>query len=276
MALLDGKVALVTGAAGGIGSETALALAEQGARVVLTDLKAEMLQEVTDRLKGQGRDVVCKVADVTLEDEVKAVVAFAAETWGGVDILDNNAGATGFSARDLDVTEMPIEMWDQVQAINSRGPMLFCKYVVPQMLERGGGSIINISSGQSLSGDVSNIAYAAGKAAVNGLTRHLATAYGPRGIRVNAIAAGLIVQPGTEARLPQKVRDIFLEHCLIQRLGTPRDIANMVVFLASDLASYITGQVLSVDGGILAHIPTVAEMRPIIDGMKAAGAGKWS
>jgi NAD(P)-dependent dehydrogenase (short-subunit alcohol dehydrogenase family) len=275
MALLDGKVALVTGAAGSIGSETALALAEQGARVVLTDLRAAELQAVTDRLEGQGYDVACKAGDITSEDDIRAVVEFAIQTFGGLDILDNNAGATGFSSRDLDIPDMAVELWDQVQSINARGPMLFCKYAIPSMLERGGGSIVNISSGQSLSGDVSNFAYAASKAAMNALTRHLATGYSPQGIRVNAIAAGLIIQPGMEQRLPAHIQDIFLRHCLVPRLGTPRDIANMVVFLASDLSSYVTGQILAVDGGFTAHLPSVADMRPIIDGMKAA-PGKWT
>ncbi len=275
MALLNGKVALVTGAAGSIGSETALALAEQGARVLLTDLRAPELSAVTDRLKGQGHDVACKAGDITSEDDIRAVVDFAVETYGGVDILDNNAGATGFSSRDLDIPDMPVELWDQVQSINARGPMLFCKYAIPSMLARGGGSIINISSGQSLSGDVSNFAYAASKAAVNALTRHLATAYSPKGVRVNAIAAGLIIQPGMEQRLPAHIQEIFLSHCLVPRLGTPRDIANMVVFLASDLSSYVTGQILSVDGGFTAHLPSVADMRPIIDGMRKA-PGQWN
>ena len=158
MGLLDGKVALVTGAAGSIGSETALALAEQGARVVLTDLRAPELEAVTDRLKGQGCEVAGKAGDITCEGDIRAVVEFAIAIFGGVDILDNNAGATGFSSRDLDIPDMAIELWDQVQSINARGPMLFCKYVIPSMLARGGGSIINISSGQSLSGDVSNFA----------------------------------------------------------------------------------------------------------------------
>jgi NAD(P)-dependent dehydrogenase (short-subunit alcohol dehydrogenase family) len=275
MALLDGKVALVTGAAGSIGSETALALAEQGARVVLTDLRAPELEAVTDRLKGQGHVVACKAGDITVDDDIRSVVEFAVATFGGVDVLDNNAGATGFSSRDLDIPDMSVELWDQVQSINARGPMLFCKYAIPSMLARGGGSIVNISSGQSLSGDVSNFAYAAGKAALNALTRHLATAYSPSGIRVNAIAAGLIIQPGMEQRLPAHIQNIFLSHCLVPRLGTPRDIANMVVFLASDLSSYVTGQVLAVDGGFTAHLPSVADMRPIIDGMKGA-PGKWT
>lgn len=275
MALLNGKVALVTGAAGSIGSETALALAEQGARVILTDLRAAELSAVTEHLKSQGHDVACKAGDITSEDDIRAVVGFADETFGGLDILDNNAGATGFSSRDLDIPDMPVELWDQVQSINARGPMLFCKYAIPSMLARGGGSIVNISSGQSLSGDVSNFAYASSKAAVNALTRHLATAYSPKGVRVNAIAAGLIIQPGMEQRLPAHIQEIFLSHCLVPRLGTPRDIANMVVFLASDLSSYVTGQILSVDGGFTAHLPSVADMRPIIEGMRKA-PGQWT
>jgi len=275
MALLDGKVALVTGAAGSIGSETALALAEQGARVLLTDLRAAELEAVTERLKAQGHDVACKAGDLSSEDDIRTVVETCVKTFGGVDILDNNAGATGFSSRDLDIPDMPVELWDQVQAINARGPMLFCKYAIPSMLERGSGSIINISSGQSLSGDVSNFAYAASKAAINALTRHMATAYSPRGVRVNAIAAGLIIQPGMEQRLPAHIQDIFLSHCLVPRLGVPRDIANMVVFLASELSSYVTGQILSVDGGFTAHLPSVADMRPTIESMKKA-PGQWT
>src|SRR5690606_7111689 len=275
MALLDGKVALVTGAAGSIGSETALALAEQGARVLLTDLRAAELEAVTERLKGQGHDVACKAGDLSSEDDIRGAVEACLAAFGGVDILDNNAGATGFSSRDLDIPDMPVELWDQVQAINARGPMLFCKYAIPSMLERGSGSIINISSGQSLSGDVSNFAYAASKAAINALTRHMATAYSPRGVRVNAIAAGLIIQPGMEQRLPAHIQDIFLSHCLVPRLGVPRDIANMVVFLASELSSYVTGQILSVDGGFTAHLPSVADMRPTIESMKKA-PGQWT
>ncbi|MGN6063694.1 SDR family NAD(P)-dependent oxidoreductase [Brevundimonas diminuta] len=275
MGILEGKVALVTGAAGSIGSETALALAEQGARVLLTDLRAAELEAVTERLKGQGHDVACRSGDITREDDIRGAVEACVAAFGGVDILDNNAGATGFSSRDLDIPDMPVELWDQVQSINARAPMLFCKYAIPSMLERGGGSIVNISSGQSLSGDVSNFAYAASKAAINALTRHMATAYSPRGVRVNAIAAGLIIQPGMEQRLPAHIQDIFLSHCLVPRLGVPRDIANMVVFLASDLSSYVTGQILSVDGGFTAHLPSVADMRPTIESMKKA-PGQWT
>ena len=226
------------------------------------------LEAVTERLKGQGHDVACKAGDLSSEDDIRAVVETCVKTFGGVDILDNNAGATGFSSRDLDIPDMPVELWDQVQAINARGPMLFCKYAIPSMLERGSGSIINISSGQSLSGDVSNFAYAASKAAINALTRHMATAYSPRGVRVNAIAAGLIIQPGMEQRLPAHIQDIFLSHCLVPRLGVPRDIANMVVFLASELSRLgmnVVFQRFVADPSLIRHSPSSWAPLPIPD-----------
>ena len=266
MALLDGKVALVTGAAGGIGAETCLALAEQGARIVLTDIAEEGLTSVTAKLADQGYPVVSRVADITDEAAVADLVAFTLATYGRIDVLDNNAGATGLTSEDGAVADMSLQTWQRATAINVTGPMLLCKHALPAMMAGGGGSIINISSGQSLSGDLSNTAYAAGKAALNSLTRDIATQYGHQGIRCNAIAPGLIVTPEAQERFPAAFRDMFVENCLVPRLGHPRDIANTVVFLASDLSSYITGQVISVDGGILSHLPTVAPMRAMRSG----------
>jgi NAD(P)-dependent dehydrogenase (short-subunit alcohol dehydrogenase family) len=264
MGILDGKVAIVTGAAGGIGSETVTALCEAGARVVLTDLPDTPLDDVRAKLAADGHEVSAKPADITDESSVRDLVAFAADSYGRIDILDNNAGATGFVGRDNNVTDMDVAVWDQIAAINARGPMLMCKHVIPVMISGGGGSVVNISSGQSLIGDLTNLAYASGKAAVNALTRHLATAYGPSGVRVNAIAPGLIVRPGAEDMLPKPIADLFVANCLVPRLGRPRDIADVVVFLASDMAAYVTGQVISVDGGILAHLATVAPMREML------------
>ncbi|MDQ1694850.1 MAG: hypothetical protein QOJ03_203 [Frankiaceae bacterium] len=263
MSILAGRVALVTGAAGGIGSETVLALCEAGARVMLTDLREEPLDEVRAALEAKGHEVAAKTADITDESSVRAVVQDTVSRFGRIDILDNNAGATGFTDRDRNVADMDVDVWEQVTAINARGPMLMSKHVIPVMVEGGGGSIINISSGQSLTGDLTNLAYASGKGALNAMTRHMATAYGPSGVRVNAIAPGLIVRPGEEDRLPKPIADLFIANCLVPRLGRPRDIADTVVFLASDLSGYITGQVISVDGGILAHLATVAPMREL-------------
>jgi NAD(P)-dependent dehydrogenase (short-subunit alcohol dehydrogenase family) len=268
MSILSGKVALVTGAAGGIGFETVRAMCEVGARVVMTDIRQEPLEEAAAILRGEGYEVAVKVTEITEEAAVIDLLRFTVDTFGGIDVLDNNAGATGNSTIDQDVADMTVELWDKMLAINARGPMLLCKHALPVMVSRGGGSVINISSGQSLSGDLTNIAYAAGKAALNSLTRHIATAYGHKGVRCNAIAPGLIVPPNSAGRLPKAMHDIFVANCLVPRLGVPRDIANMAVFLASDLAAYITGQVISVDGGILAHLPTMVAMKELMEGPK--------
>jgi NAD(P)-dependent dehydrogenase (short-subunit alcohol dehydrogenase family) len=219
---------------------------------------------VAEELRGEGFEVAAKAADITDEASVKDLVSFAVDSYGGIDVLDNNAGATGFSTVDQDVADMTTELWNNMLAINARGPMLTCKHVLPLMVARGGGSIINISSGQSMSGDLTNVAYSAGKAALNSLTRDVATAYGHKGIRCNAIAPGLIVPPNSAGRLPKEMHDIFVANSLVPRLGVPRDIANMAVFLASDLAAYITGQIISVDGGILVHLPTMVAMRDLM------------
>jgi NAD(P)-dependent dehydrogenase (short-subunit alcohol dehydrogenase family) len=155
-------------------------------------------------------------------------------------------------------------------AINARGTMLVCKHAIPVMIAGGGGSIVNISSGQSLSGDLTNVAYSAGKAAVNTLTRHVATTFGDRGIRCNAIAPGLVLTPALDAGMPEPLRPLFVEQCLVPRLGEPRDVAETVLFLASDAAAYISGQILSVDGGILSHIPTVPGIRKLMAQMAGA------
>jgi NAD(P)-dependent dehydrogenase (short-subunit alcohol dehydrogenase family) len=264
--LLDGKVALVTGAAGGIGSDTCAALAEAGAQVMLTDISAEALAAVAQGLRDAGHDVDTAVADITDEDEVAQLVRTTVARFGRIDVLDNNAGATGLASEDRDVVSMDLALWQRSYAINVTGPMLLARQVVPLMTAEGGGSIINISSGQSLSGDLANTAYAAGKAALNSLTRDLAVQYGPQGVRCNAVAPGLIVPEERLAAFPAAFRDLFVDNCSVQRLGVPRDISNAVVFLASDLSSYITGQVLSVDGGITAHLPTVAPMRAMQTG----------
>jgi NAD(P)-dependent dehydrogenase (short-subunit alcohol dehydrogenase family) len=182
MSILNGKVCIVTGAAGGIGAETVRALCEAGAKVTASDINIERLDQAVARLRAEGHEVVGRVADVTDEESVRGLVAATVDAFGRLDVVDNNAGATGVTALDRDVLGMTVELWDQIAAINSRGPMLLCKHAIPHMLAQGGGSIVNISSGQSLAGDLTNVAYAASKAAVNAMTRHVATTFGPRGI----------------------------------------------------------------------------------------------
>jgi NAD(P)-dependent dehydrogenase (short-subunit alcohol dehydrogenase family) len=254
-------VALVTGAGGVIGADTARCLAEAGARVVLTDVAEDRLESVGRGLLEDGHEVLWHLCDITEEAAVRALVDAAVSRFGRIDVLDNNAGATGMTQQDRDLVNLDHDFFLRSTGINLVGPMLLCKHVIPVMLQQGSGSVVNISSGQSLSGDLMNTAYSAGKAALNSLTRDIATQYGPSGVRCNAIAPGLIVAEEAQAAFPQPIKDLFVDNCLVPRLGRPRDISNAVLFLASELSAYITGQVLSVDGGILAHLPTVATMR---------------
>jgi NAD(P)-dependent dehydrogenase (short-subunit alcohol dehydrogenase family) len=260
---LDGKVAIVTGAAGNIGSETCVALAEAGAKVVLVDMEEEGLTAGAAALERSGFEVLSCVADVAEEADVVRVVRRAIDVFGGIDILDNNAGGTMLTATqgDGDVTTMRVDLWDRLMAVNLRGPMLFCKHTIPSMVERGGGSIINISSGTSLAGNDAYTAYACSKGGLNTLTRYVATSHGADGVRCNALALG-IVGPADTSNLPELVDSPYLAHKLVGRIGVPRDVADMVVFLASSRSSYITGQVISVDGGFYAHQPTFVQPHP--------------
>ncbi|WP_410667992.1 SDR family NAD(P)-dependent oxidoreductase [Amycolatopsis sp. cmx-4-68] len=262
MSTLDGKVAIVTGGAGGIGAATVAALAEAGARVVVADVAEAAVAEVVDALTTQGHKVAGHVVDVSDEDSVRRLVRFTVDTFGGVDILDNNAALVSAIKRDRDVVTMPVELWDEVMAVNLRGPMLLCKHTVPIMIERGGGSIVNIASGQGLSGDRTMVAYGSSKGGLIALTRFVAAAYGEHGVRCNTVAPGLIKTPALDADMPGFVQDKIRAHNLVPRLGTPADVAALVTFLASPAASFITGQLVPVDGGFLSHLPTLAVLAP--------------
>lgn len=261
MGLLDGKVALITGAGGVIGSDTARLLAEEGARLVLADLPSSPVSDVAEKLRSDGHEAFAHPADLTDEQTVIAVIVAAVRAFGRLDVVDNNAGATYLSNQDGELLESTLELWNESTSVNLTAPMLIAKHAIPVMTDGGGGSIVNISSAQSLRGDIRSTAYAAGKAGLNGLTRHIAVQYGPLGIRCNAIAPGLIISDERLPMFPAEVREMFESNCSIQRLGRPRDISNAVLYLASDLSAYVTGQVLPVDGGITNQLPTVAPAR---------------
>ena len=260
---LGGRVAIVTGAASGIGRATAVALASAGASVVVADVNAEGAGRVADELADRGLIASGYAADMGDEDAVEEMVRHAVSTYGRLDILHNNAADTNadLQGRDLAIVDLDIAVWDRTMQINLRGPMLGCKHAIPRMIEQGGGSIINTSSASGLTGDSSRAAYGASKAGLQSLTQSVATQYGKQGIRCNAIAPGVIRTPALEANVPPEAIEVYLANTLTPRLGLPEDIAAAVVFLASDAASFITGQILSVDGGLLAHHPAVSELR---------------
>src|SRR5882724_3782555 len=258
---LEGKVAIVTGAASGIGAETATRLAQEGAAVVVADINLAGAEQLVARIIQTAAAAAAVRVDLSDEQSITQMVSFTVERFGGLDILDNNAADTRLSAtRDVGVEHTDVEVWDTLMRINLRGTMIACKAAIPRMRARGGGSIINMSSGSGLTGALAPTAYGVSKAGIIMLTQYVATQHGKEGIRCNAIAPGLIVTSAASGYASGPFGEMMLRHHLTPRLGTPADIASAVAFLASDEASFITGQVISVDGGLLSHAPYHADM----------------
>ncbi|MEW2044189.1 glucose 1-dehydrogenase [Streptomyces sp. NPDC005476] len=262
MGRLEGKIAVVTGAAGGIGAATARRLAAEGAHTVAADLDSDGAEAVVREIRAAGGSATAVPVDLGDVESVRAMVAAAVETYGGLDVLHNNAAATHLAARrDLAVLEADPAVWDETLRINLRGTMVAVQAAVPHLIARGGGSVINTSSGAGLAGDLRNPAYGASKAALLNLTQYVATQYGKQGVRCNAIAPGFIVTPASTGSAHGAIWEAMLRHHLTPRLGRPEDVAAAVVFLASDESAFITGHTLRVDGGLLAHQPYVADLR---------------
>jgi NAD(P)-dependent dehydrogenase (short-subunit alcohol dehydrogenase family) len=253
---LGGKVAVITGAAGGIGSATARLFAELGASVVIADIDTAGAKTVADDLVAAGGAAVPCSVDVRVEDEVRAMIELAERTFGGLDVLHNNAASMAYEVigHDTDVESMTADIWAETLDVALRGTMWGCKYAVPALRSRGGGSIVNTASTSGLTGELVRPAYGAAKAGIIGLTRSVATRYGHENIRCNAIAPGIIMTPPSQS-LPEDYKRRSRAARLIKRDGQPYDIAAMAAFLASDASGYITGQVFPVDGGYLAHHP---------------------
>ena len=260
---MAGKVAVVTGAASGIGRATALLLGAEGARVVIADLNATGSQAVVTEIEEAGGTASAVQCDISIEADVERMMATAVDSYGRIDGLVNNAAITArdHQLRDGAVVDMDPDVWDLTMAVDVRGTMLCCKHAIPQMIKGGGGSIVNTSSGASLGGDVTLAAYAAAKAAVNSITRSVATAHGRDGIRCNTVSPGGILSPSAAANVPAEILANFADHILMPRMGQPEDVAKMTMFLLSDHASFITGELLRVDGGQLSHLPHVGSLR---------------
>jgi NAD(P)-dependent dehydrogenase (short-subunit alcohol dehydrogenase family) len=255
-----GKVALVTGGAGGIGGATARALARQGASVAVLDVDAAGADRVTEEIRSSGGEALAVVADLADEAAVVRAIRTVADHFGRLDVLHNNAALTNsdFLNRDTPVTDLDVGVWNETLAVNLTSQMLMCKHAIPEMIRHGGGSIINMSSGASLKGDRTRTAYGVSKAGVNTLTMYVATSHGKQNIRVNTIVPGLIITDAVRAHLNEDILSGLSRAILTTHLGEPDDIANLVVFLASDESRYITGQMISVDGGMSAHVGSAA------------------
>ena len=252
---LEGKIALVMGGGRGIGAATASMLAKEGACVAIGDIRAADARNLAERIVASGGKALGLEVDVSREADVAAAVDATVTKFGRIDILHNNAAPTDLLPLDGGIADMELEVWDATFAGITRGTFLACKHVIPIMQRHGGGAIVNTSSMAGQRGTWIFQAYGAAKAAVDNLTRSIATRYGKDGIRCNAIAPGLIVRPEALAELDEPFRQQWLDVILGQRIGVDDDIARAVLFFVQDAADYITGQILAVDGGVLAWGP---------------------
>ncbi|MDF3128448.1 3-oxoacyl-[acyl-carrier-protein] reductase [Kiritimatiellaeota bacterium B1221] len=244
--MLEGKIALVTGAARGIGQEIALKLAAEGADLALCDVKTEWLDETKAKVEALGRRAEAYGVDVSNGEQVTAGVGQVNKDFGRIDIVVNNAGIT----RDGLLMRMSEEDWDLVMNINLKGTFLMTKAASRFMMKQRSGVFVNIASVIGLMGNPGQANYGASKAGVSNLTKTTAKELAARGIRANAIAPGFIKTKMTDA-LTDEVRDAMLAVIPMKDFGTPEDVANTVLFLASDLSRYVTGQTLSVCGGMV-------------------------
>jgi NAD(P)-dependent dehydrogenase (short-subunit alcohol dehydrogenase family) len=246
--LLNNKIGLVTGGGMGIGRAICLAYAREGAKVVVADFNPESGAETVQLIRESGGDALFVQADVSDEAQVKAMVETAVEHYGRLDIACNSAAVSRGSG-PIHLFEKTV--FDDTLNMCLSNTWLCQKYELSAMLEQGAGSIVNISSNASLRGQVYNTAYAAAKAGVNILTQSSAAEYGSKGIRINAVSPGVVRTPGVEKYFAEqpKIAEGLKRAAVMNRLGEPEEIAEAVVFLCSDRASFITGQILSVDGG---------------------------
>jgi NAD(P)-dependent dehydrogenase (short-subunit alcohol dehydrogenase family) len=253
---LAGKVALITGAASGIGRESALLFAAQGARVVVVDCDEAAGEQVVSEISSRGGDAQLAIADVSVAADVEAAVATAESSYGALHVIFNNAGI--FPAGDSNPVETPEAIWDQVMAVNLKGVFLGCKYAIPALLRAGGGSVINTASFVALMGGAnSQIAYTASKGGILAMTREVAIEYARQGIRANAICPGFVDTPLVEDLLADPaVRARRMLHVPMGRLAHASEIASAALFLASEESSYVNGATFTVDGGITAACVT--------------------
>jgi len=243
---LSGKIALVTGAGRGIGQAIALKLANEGADLMLCARSAGALEETAAQIRALGRKAEIYPLDVSDSAAVDACMAKTIELFGRIDLLVNNAGVT----KDTLMIRMKDEDWDEVLRINLKGAFIFGRAAAKVMMKQRSGSIINITSVIGLIGNAGQCNYAASKAGLIGLTKSMAKELAGRGVRVNAVAPGFIVTQMTDV-LPEAVKSQLLAKIPLGRLGAGEDIANAVAFLASEDAGFITGQTLTVDGGMV-------------------------
>lgn len=260
---MQDKVAVITGAASGIGLASARRMAGEGAAILLADLDADAAGEAAAELRKEGHRATSTGVDVLSEDSITEMVTLAVTEFGKLDVLCNNVGGSN-PRKDLDLLRMSMDEWDRAMNLNVRSTVVASRCAIPHMTEAGGGSIINTASVAGLSGDALQCAYGSSKAAVIRLTQYIATQYGQRGIRCNAVAPGAVMTPALRNNLPTDVVDDIQNHNALDFIGEPEDVAEAMLFLASDESRYVTGQVMVVDGGMTAQSPLATGRRAML------------
>jgi NAD(P)-dependent dehydrogenase (short-subunit alcohol dehydrogenase family) len=247
---LAGKVAVVVGGATGIGAVTAARLGEEGCRVVVGDIAAEAAEQTAARIVAAGGTATHVPFDLSDPASVADLMHAAATTYPGIDLLFNVGADMGVISADTDVADIDFDVWDRVMAVNLRGYVAALKYAIPELLSRGGGAIVNMSSAAAFQGEPARPAYATAKAGIGALTRHVASRWGKEGIRCNAVAPGFTATEAIRS-VPQwpQLQAGALKRIRGTRVGDPDDVASLVAFLLSDEGAWINGQVVNIDGG---------------------------
>ena len=259
MGRLSGRIAIVTAGASGIGRATAKVMAREGAHVVVADLAEDGARAVCDEIAAADGRAAPRAFDATDAGSISELIAWTQRSLGALHVLHNNVGATD-PLRDLAVADIDLDCWDQTLRLSLKSMLIGCKYALPIMIAQRQGAIVNTASQSGLAGDLGLTAYGVAKAGVVSLTQYVATQYGAYGIRCNCVAPGLTMTPAVERVMTPAMQQVFVRQSLLQRAATPDDVANVIAFLASDDAAFVTGQVISVDGGLRTHLPTTPDM----------------
>ena len=246
---LADKVAVVAGGGSGIGAATAVRLGEEGAHVVVGDLVAANAEEIAAEIRGGGGSAIAVEFDIADDESVRSLCARAVEEFGGLDCMHANAADMAVILQDSNVLDVDLGVFDRTIAVNLRGHLLCTRHSIPLMLERGGGAIVYTSSAASHVGEPERPSYGMSKSGINALMRHVASGWGREGIRANCVAPGMVLTKTLRDNSDQAFQDFALGLAKSHRLGEPEDIAAAVAFLLSDDASWVNGQVISVDGG---------------------------
>ncbi|MGQ9348161.1 SDR family NAD(P)-dependent oxidoreductase [Mycolicibacterium gilvum] len=254
---LASKRVVITGAASGIGRAAAQLMIGEGARVLIADRDADAAAAAASDIGGNAIGVAANVLD---DKSVAAMIDRAVTEFGGIDVLCNHVGGSN-PHKDLDLLRLDLDEWDRAMALNARSTVVASRLALPHMIAEGGGSIINTVSVAGLTGDTLQCAYGASKAAVIRLTQYIATQYGRKGVRCNAVAPGAVMTPALADNVPAAVIDNIRSHNALDLIGSPEDIGWAMVYLASDESRYMTGQTLVLDGGLTAQSPIAASRR---------------